>query len=116
MAASLLPEFYECCTWHKGQQQHLSHNAFYLFFSWFHLSLHPTLPILATGSGQRKFPLPHLCLGSASGDSSENESGSEDDHEICDNSLKLWVFQRSGAYSPLDVDSTQCTGFELCDS
>lgn len=81
-----------------------------------HLSLHPTLPILATGSGQRKFPLPQLCLDSESEDSSENESGIEDDCQNCDNSIKLWVFPQGAAYSALDIDSTQCTELELCDS
>ena len=76
-----------------------------------HPSLHPTLPILATGSGQRKFPLPHLCTESGSEDS-ENESGNEDDLS-CENSLKLWVFQQSSARSTLTTESVQCSDLEL---
>ena len=88
----------------------LFHNECIHAPPWSHPSLHPTLPILATGSGQRKFPLPRLCLDAGSEDSSESESGNEDYPENCDNSLKLWVFQQGVAYPA--HDSAQCTEFE----
>ena len=76
---------------------------------WSYPSLHLTLPILTTDSGQPKFPLSRLCLASGS----ETESGNEDYPENCDNSFKLWVFQQGGAYP--GHDSAQCTDFENWD-
>ena len=56
-------------------------------------SVHPTLPLLATSSGQRTFNLPF----------SGSESDSDDDEPHPDNSIKLWSLlgKDVGAYADL---------------
>ena len=52
--------------------------------SLFHSSLHPSLPVMATASGQRHFPVPNY------GSAGEDDSESSDTETVTDNSLSLW--------------------------
>ena len=63
------------------------HVLYYVFVINFPsiVSVHPSLPLLATGSGQRSFPLSSYIYGEeASSDSDTQDSQME-------NSLKLWL-------------------------
>ncbi len=48
-----------------------------------HFSLHPTLPIMATASGQRHFDI-------ADSEGTSEEEKDEDEVDEGDNSLRLW--------------------------
>jgi len=65
-------------------------------------SIHPTLPFLATSSGQRIFPLP--C---SDGDSSNSEH-EEEDQPLPDNSVQLWSLLGKGTGTFRDI----CTHLE----
>ncbi|XP_033637703.1 telomerase Cajal body protein 1-like [Asterias rubens] len=54
------------------------------------VSLNPALPIMATASGQRKFPVP---MATSDSDDEENETVADDEKE--DNSLRLWYLMSS---------------------
>ena len=49
-------------------------------------SVHPRLPLLATGSGQRSFPLPSYSCGEEGSSDSDTQEDS-----LKENSLKLWL-------------------------
>lgn len=63
---------------------HREIKCHFLFF----FSFHPSLPILATSSGQRKFPLPTY----SDSESSDVEEAAtiQDRDDIIDNSIRLW--------------------------
>lgn len=65
-------------------QKCLKYLSFFKYAqSLFHFSLHPSLPIIATASGQRHFVLPDY-------GSDGEQSDLDDDESNVDNSLKLW--------------------------
>jgi hypothetical protein len=52
----------------------------------YHCSVHPSLPLLVTGSGQRSFPLPSYGYGEEGSSDSDTQEDSQKE-----NSLKLWL-------------------------
>lgn len=66
------------------------------------LSLHPSLPLLATSSGQRKFPLKSLL------DCSDEEEDSDDNDNMQENCLKLWSLSGQQYSTSLNIDQI-CT-------